>query len=82
MATGCPVLASDIPPLVEVLAGAGLTARAGDVRATGEALASILADPHRGESLRARGLERAKSFSWDKTARLTLETYRDAIRAG
>lgn len=82
MATGCPVLASDIAPLVEVLGGAGMTARMGDVRATGEALASILADRALGESLRARGLERAKDFCWDNTAQLTLETYRDAIRAG
>jgi glycosyltransferase involved in cell wall biosynthesis len=82
MATGCPVLTSDIAPLVEVLGGAGMTAPVGKVRATGEALAAILADRVLGESLRERGLERAKDFSWDNTARLTLETYRDAIREG
>jgi glycosyltransferase involved in cell wall biosynthesis len=82
MATGCPVLASDIAPLLEVLGGAGLTAPMGDVRATGEALATLLAEPSRAESYRARGLERAKDFSWDDTARLTLETYRDALRTG
>ncbi len=82
MATGCPVLASDIAPLVEVLGGAGVTAPMGNVRATGEALASILADRALGEAMRARGLARAKDFSWDNTARLTLEVYRDACRAG
>jgi glycosyltransferase involved in cell wall biosynthesis len=82
MATGCPVLSSDIPPLVEVLGGAGLTARMGDVRATGESLAKVLADRALGEALRARGLERAKDFSWDNTARLTLEVYRDACGSG
>ena len=82
MATGCPVLASEIPPLVEVLGGAGETAPMGDVRATGEALAKILADRALGEAMRARGLERAQDFSWDNTARLTLEVYRDACRAG
>jgi len=82
MATGCPVLTSDIPPLVEVLGGAGMTAPMGDVRATGEALAAMLAEPSLAESCRARGLERARDFSWDNTARLTLETYRDALRSG
>ncbi len=82
MATGCPVLASDIAPLVEVLSGAGMTAPMGDVRATGEALATLLADPALADNYRTRGLERAKDFSWDNTARLTLETYRDALRGG
>lgn len=80
MATGCPVLASDIEPLVEVLGGAGVTAKVGDVRATGEALAAILQDPGWGEALRSQGLERAKAFSWESTARITLECYRDALR--
>jgi glycosyltransferase involved in cell wall biosynthesis len=82
MATGCPVLASNIAPLLEVLAGAGMTSPMGDVRATGEALAKLLADPDLAENYRARGLERAKDFSWDKTAQVTLETYRDALRDG
>jgi glycosyltransferase involved in cell wall biosynthesis len=82
MAAGCPVLASDIEPLVEVLGNAGVTVPVGDVRATGEALASMLTDRAHCESLRAAGLERSKDFSWDDTAKVTLETYRDAVRAG
>jgi glycosyltransferase involved in cell wall biosynthesis len=82
MAVGCPVLSSDIEPLIEVLGPAGVTAPMGEVRGTGEALASMLADQARCESLRAAGLERSKDFSWDDTARVTLETYRDALRGG
>jgi alpha-1,3-rhamnosyl/mannosyltransferase len=82
MAAGCPVLASDIAPLVEVLGSAGKTVPMGDARAMGEALATILEDRSIGEDMRDRGLERAKDFSWDTTAKLTYETYRDALRLG
>jgi glycosyltransferase involved in cell wall biosynthesis len=32
----------------------------------------------RRDELRALGLERARSYSWDETARLTLAAYREA----
>ena len=34
------------------------------------------------ERLRAGGLERARKFSWERTAALTLESYRRALGAG
>ena len=32
----------------------------------------------RRDELRAAGLERARQFTWDETARLTLDVYREA----
>jgi glycosyltransferase involved in cell wall biosynthesis len=81
MAAGCPVIASDTPALVEVLAGAGLHAQVGDAAGLATAMAKVRDGALRQE-LRERGLERARAFSWDTAARDTLEVYRDAARAG
>jgi glycosyltransferase involved in cell wall biosynthesis len=72
MASGTPVVASDDPALREVAGDAAVFAHddlAGAIR-------QALADSDR---LAAAGLERAKAFSWDETARLTLDVYRKAI---
>jgi len=80
MATGCPVIASDTPALVEVLGGAGLHAAVGDAAGLAAAIRQLRSGSLR-EELRARGLERARAFSWDVAARQTLEVYREAAAA-
>lgn len=80
MAAGCPVIASDTPALVEVLAGAGLHAPVGDAAGLASAIKQLRSGSLR-EELRARGLERAREFSWDSAARQTLEVYREAAAA-
>lgn len=77
MAAGCPVIASDTPALVEVLGGAGLHAAVGDVAALASAIERLRSGSMR-ETMRARGLERARHFSWDSAARQTLDVYREA----
>lgn len=72
MASGTPVVASNEPALREVAGNAAVFA---DDDLAG-AIRSALADRDR---LAAAGLERARAFSWDETARLTLEVYREAI---
>ena len=81
MASGCPVIASDTPALVEVLGGAGLHAKVGDSAALAAAM-SKLRDGELRTELRQRGLERARAFSWDAAAAATLEVYRDAAAVG
>ncbi len=81
MACGCPVIASDTPALVEVLGGAGLHAAIGDDEGTAQAITRLRGHGVR-DDLRARGLLRAKQFSWDKTAEATLAVYREAAEAG
>ncbi len=81
MASGCPVIASDTPALVEVLGGAGLHAKVSDTAGLAHAMARVRDSALR-EELRERGLERARAFSWDNAARDTLEVYRDAARVG
>jgi glycosyltransferase involved in cell wall biosynthesis len=82
MAAGCPVIASDIAPLVEVLGGAGLHFSCGSLAGLSECMRQVAADASLREELTARGPERARAFSWDATARTTLEVYREAARLG
>ena len=81
MAAGCPVIASDTPSLVEVLGGAGLHAAVGDSAGLATAMRKVRDRALRGE-LRERGLSRARAFSWDAAAQLTLEVYREAAAEG
>jgi len=76
MQSGAPVIASRDPALMEVSGGAALHVDAGDTRAWIEAVASVLRDP---EPWRRRGLARAASFSWERTARLTRDLYLEAV---
>ena len=72
MACGTPVVASDDPALREVAGDAAVYAD-GDLA---DAIRTALAERDR---LVAAGLARAKGFSWEETARRTLDVYRDAL---
>ena len=73
MASGVPVVLSDDAALREVAGDAGVYADGGDFAG---AVRRALAD--RPRFVRA-GLERAAGFSWERTARLTVEVYRKAL---
>ena len=81
MASGCPVIASDTPALLEVLGGAGLHAAVADVAGLASAM-NKLRNAALHSELRERGLLRARAFSWDTAAEQTLEVYREARAAG
>ena len=81
MASGTPVLASHEASIPEVLGGAGLLLDPHDVSAWRDAIIRVVNDESLRDDLRARGLARAATFTWQRTARLTLEVYREAIRA-
>ena len=46
-----------------------------------EAAWRLLEDGETRQALRQRGLERARGFSWEKTARETLQVYYKAVQA-
>jgi glycosyltransferase involved in cell wall biosynthesis len=77
MACGCPVAAYRNSSLPEVVDEAGELVADGDAEALGRAAAELSADPER---TRRAGLERAKVFSWRKTARLTIAAYESVLR--
>ncbi|MCS7287386.1 MAG: glycosyltransferase family 1 protein [Anaerolineae bacterium] len=75
MACGTPVVASSVASLPEVVGDAGLLVDPRDPQAIADAIDRVLSDPALAEELRRRGLERAKGFTWEKTAREAMAVY-------
>ena len=76
MACGCPVAASDISSLPEVVGSAGALL---DPRKPGEwidTLGRVLLDPVQRRQMSVDGLAQASKFSWQQTARETLAVYK------
>ncbi len=73
MACGAPVLTSTTSALPEVAGDAALLVDPCDTDAIAAALRRLAADAPLRASLRARGLERAAGFTWERTARETLD---------
>lgn len=78
MASGTPVVASAIPAVVEVVAGAGVLVDPTDTASIADGLTQTLEDPSLRGDLARRGLERAREFSWTSTALGTIAAYERA----
>jgi glycosyltransferase involved in cell wall biosynthesis len=80
MQCGTAVLTSRDPAIRELAGGAAVQVEARDTKAWVEAMTAAVTQPDRLGTWREKALERAKSFSWDRTAALTREVYTEAIR--
>lgn len=78
MACGCPVVCSNVTSLPEVIGEAGLTFDPNSPQQVAEKIWSVWSDDSLKQHMRERGLERAKFFNWENTARQTLEVYEKA----
>jgi alpha-1,3-rhamnosyl/mannosyltransferase len=74
MAAGAPVLTSNISSLPEVGGDAVEYVDPTDTAAIAAKLESLLRDPARRELLAERARARAREFTWDRTAALTVQT--------
>lgn len=81
MACGTPVVTADISSLPEVAGDAGLCLPPQDSERWTGTLLNIKQDQIWREEARERGLQRARRFSWERTAALTLDSYRKALAA-
>jgi glycosyltransferase involved in cell wall biosynthesis len=79
MARGVPVACSNASSLPEVAGEAALLFDPHDESAITEALRRLLDDAELRERLRVRGLARVADFTWERTARLTIDSYRRAL---
>lgn len=75
MACGTPVACSEYDLFHEVCADAALFVSPLDDSGFAETISRLLENPEKAATLRARGVERAKEFSWEKCAHETLRVY-------
>ena len=79
MACGCPVAAYSNSSLVEVGQGAARLVPDGDAEALGRAAADLILDRRLAAEARARGLARAKTYSWERVAREVIAAYSEVL---
>jgi glycosyltransferase involved in cell wall biosynthesis len=79
LARGVPVACSDRSSLPEVAGDAALLFDPENVGAIRAAMERLLGEPRLAEQLRAAGRERAARFTWERTAELTVASYRRAL---
>jgi glycosyltransferase involved in cell wall biosynthesis len=75
MMCGTPVIASNTPAVFEAVGSAALTFAPQDVRQLTTALYRVLTDTILRTTLKMRGLERARAFTWERVAQETLQAY-------
>lgn len=73
MTYGCPAILSDIPALREISEDAALYADPCSIPDMTEKMNQLSTDSSLRESLRIKGLEQIKKYSWDKSAKQVLE---------
>lgn len=76
MACGCPVICSNAASLPEVAGDAALLIDPFEVEDLATAMDKVVGDCTLREDLIRKGLLRAAQFSWEKTAKQTLEIFR------
>ena len=76
MACGTPVVCSRIPSLVEVAGDAAELFDPMNTTSITNALRQVIQDSDLQTTLRQRALTQAATFSWQKTAQITLDLYR------
>jgi len=79
MTRGLPCVVSTSSSLPEVSGEAALPVDPRSVAGLSEALERIVTDTDLAERLQHAALRRASRFSWDETARLTLEVYKSVL---
>lgn len=80
MASGVPVVTSNLTSLPEVVGDAGLMVDPDDVDGMREGLRHLLEDRAYAEALGHLGLMRSRTFSWERCARETFSVYEHVMR--
>ncbi|MBL8154833.1 MAG: glycosyltransferase family 4 protein [Anaerolineae bacterium] len=75
MACGTPVVTSNVSSMPEVAGDAALLVDPYDVEAIAHAVRRLIEDSNLRQSLVQSGLDRAKQFTWEKSARQLLQVY-------
>ena len=81
MASGVPVIASDIPVMREVLGDAARYVDPYSVSDIAESLLALCSDALARDELSEAGLARSARYTWEACARQTLEVYRSVVES-
>jgi glycosyltransferase involved in cell wall biosynthesis len=79
MTAGCPVVTSTCPALVELADDAALVCHAERADEIAAAMTRLATEPELRSTLRDRGLHRAATFTWPRSAEQTLRVYEGAL---
>lgn len=82
MASGTPVVASNVSSIPEISGDAALLVDPHSVDQIADAMIRLHTDRSLAKTLVAAGLERCKTFTWANTARLTIGAYELAAASG
>ena len=82
MASGCPVITSNSTGCAEVAGAAALLVDPRSVDDIAGAMQRMVSQPALLEALRQKGIERAKSFSWGRSAKETLRVMQAVVPPG
>jgi glycosyltransferase involved in cell wall biosynthesis len=77
MASGTPVVTSNVSSLLEVAGDAAVLVDPYDPHAIVEGMRRVLTDPALAQELRLKGLVRAREFSWERSVARTCELYKE-----
>ncbi|MCC6745833.1 MAG: glycosyltransferase family 4 protein [Acidobacteria bacterium] len=80
MACGTPVVSSNVSSLPEVVGDASMVVNPENVFDIARGIKEVLLDQELRERLVCAGLRQAHRFSWERTAREVLDTYRNTAR--
>jgi glycosyltransferase involved in cell wall biosynthesis len=80
MASGTPVIASNVSSLPEVVGDAALMIDPYDPAAIADAMARVLTDTDLRVDLQGRGFARAREFSWERSIKRVSEIYEEVMQ--
>ncbi len=79
MACGTPVICSEKTSIAEITGDAAVLIDPAEPESIADALVRVLSDSEFAKTLSEKGLERAREYTWDRTARQTYEAYRSVL---
>ncbi len=82
MACGTPVISSNVSSMPEILGDAGVLIAPNDSQVLGQSLLDLINDPMERQRLSLKGLKRASTFTWERTAEKTIAVYRHVFGMG
>jgi len=81
MQCGTPVVTSNVTSIPEIVGDAALLVNPYSVEQISEAILTLLTDSDEWQKRSLMGIEKAKEYSWSKTAEKTLEVYKKCLKS-